>query len=70
VESAAGHDPDLGLVSCAGCHREADEFEVIAERWGSWSDGLGELLPFCPTCGEQEFGHVLPATKGRRQGLH
>jgi len=25
-----------------------DEFTAIADRWGFWSDGCGELLPFCP----------------------
>ncbi len=33
--------------SC-GRGREVDELTAITERWGYWSDGCGELLPFCP----------------------
>jgi hypothetical protein len=28
--------------------REVDEFTAIAEKWRYWSDGVGELVPFCP----------------------
>jgi hypothetical protein len=62
-------DPlDPGVVRCTECAREADELATIAERWTWWSDGVGELLPYCPSCSEREFGHVLPATKDRRHG--
>jgi len=43
-------------VRCSECHREVDEFTAIAERWGYWSDGCGELLAFCPECAGREFG--------------
>ena len=43
------------LIRCTECHRAVDEFLAIAERWGYWSDGCGELLPFCPECAQREF---------------
>jgi hypothetical protein len=36
------------VIACSQCDREVDEFTAIAERWGIWSDGTGELVPFCP----------------------
>jgi hypothetical protein len=42
-------------IRCTECHREVDEFTAIKERWGYWSDGH-ELLPYCPTCSQGEFG--------------
>ncbi len=39
----------------AECDREVDEFTAIADRWGFWSDGCGELVPFCPECAKREF---------------
>lgn len=38
------------------CEREVSEEEAQATRWGFWSDGLGDLMPFCPECAEREFG--------------
>ena len=35
--------------------RRATSFTAIAERWGFWSDGCGELLPFCPECVRRAF---------------
>jgi hypothetical protein len=37
-----------------------DEFTAMAERWGLWSDGCGELLPFCPECTTREFADDAP----------
>jgi hypothetical protein len=48
------HEEDL--IRCSKCHRVMDEFTAIAEQWGFWSDGVGELLPFCPECARREFG--------------
>jgi hypothetical protein len=45
-----------GSIRCSECRREVDEFTAIMERWRFWSDGCGELLPFCPECDEREFG--------------
>jgi len=42
-------------IRCEQRGRVVDEFTAIAERWGYWSDGCGELLPFCPECARREF---------------
>jgi hypothetical protein len=47
------------------CRIEADERFTVAERWTWWSDGLGELLPFCPTCAEREFGPRIRLLESR-----
>jgi len=39
-----------------------DEFSAITERWSYWSDGCGELLPFCPECATREFAPGAPAS--------
>jgi hypothetical protein len=43
-------------IRCAECGPEVDEFTAIAEKWRYWSDGTGELVPFCPECAGAEFG--------------
>ena len=43
------------LIACAECGREVDEQTAEREGWGYWSDGLGELHPYCPECAEREF---------------
>jgi hypothetical protein len=50
------------------CRREVDEFTAIAEKWGYWSDGCRELLPFCPECASREFAPDAPAS-GRLLGV-
>jgi hypothetical protein len=54
---------DPGVVQCAKCGRDADELATIAERWTWWSDGCGELVPFCPRCAEREFGNQSRSTE-------
>ena len=49
------------LTSCSECGRQVDEATEIAERWGYWSDGCGDLLPYCLTCAAREFGPDAPA---------
>ena len=44
------------VVTCAECGREVDEQTAETEGWGYWSDGTGDLLPYCPECTEREFG--------------
>jgi len=44
-----------GKIRCSECRRSVDEFTAMAERWGFWSDGCGELLRFCPDCATREF---------------
>jgi hypothetical protein len=52
---------DQYLIRCTECRREVDELTAIAEHWGYWSDGCGELLPFCPDCANREFADDAPA---------
>ena len=35
-------------IRCAECRREVDEFTAIAEKWGYWSNGVGELGRLLP----------------------
>ena len=49
-------EPDEKLVCCAECRREVDDPTATAEQWTYWSDGLGELHPYCPECVAREFG--------------
>lgn len=46
-------------IRCAGCGRLVSEVDAEQAGWGEWSDGLGELHPYCPECAQREFG---PAT--------
>lgn len=55
------------MVSCAECGVEADERFTVAEHWTWWSDGYGELVPFCPVCAEREFGHRIVDLCGRSE---
>lgn len=62
---------ETGRIRCAECCREADELLTIKDQWTWWSDGCGELLPFCPECAKREFGHApirTPATRADDQG--
>ena len=58
-----------GLIRCTECHREVDEFTAIKERWGYWSDGCGELLPFCPECAKREFALDAPPSTESARGV-
>jgi len=49
-------------IRCAERGRSVDEFTAIAERWGRWSDGCGELIPMCPECARREFAPDAPAS--------
>jgi hypothetical protein len=44
--------------------REVDEFTAITEEWGYWSDGVGELVPYCPNCARREFARMLKRADG------
>ena len=48
-------------IRCTECECAVDEFSAIAKHWGFWSDGTGELLPFCPECARREFAPDAPA---------
>jgi hypothetical protein len=43
-------------IVCAECGREPREGENPHDEWRVYSDGVGELLVFCPECAAQEFG--------------
>lgn len=45
------------------CEREVDEFTAIFEKWGYWSDGVGELIAFCPECARREFAPEARASE-------
>ena len=52
--------PDLpDSPQCAECSREVTVAGAISERWTYWSDGVGELHPYCPECAQREFGLPL-----------
>jgi hypothetical protein len=44
-------------LTCTECGRQASEAEAEQEGWRVHSDGIGDLLPFCPECAEREIGH-------------
>jgi hypothetical protein len=53
---------ELESIGCVECGREVDEFTAIGEKWGYWSDGAGELVPFCPASAKREFSPDAPAS--------
>jgi hypothetical protein len=65
--SSDGPVLDPGTVTCAECGRVVEEDEAQAQRWGHWSDGVGELYPYCAKCADRECGkerleRTLPGT--------
>lgn len=40
---------------CSECYREPVD-EADFEEWRCRSDGVGDLVPFCPQCDNREFG--------------
>jgi hypothetical protein len=50
--------PRPETVRCAECGCELAEDEAQAVRWGYWSDGVGDLYPFCERCARREFAPV------------
>jgi hypothetical protein len=43
------------LIRCANCRRRPRADENADDEWRVYSDGVGELLVFCPECAEREF---------------
>jgi hypothetical protein len=41
-------------VQCAECGCTLDEDEAQAVRWGYWSNGVGDLYPYCEECAQRE----------------
>jgi hypothetical protein len=54
----SGGDP-LALqpekAQCVECGCTLGEDEAQAVRWGWWSNGLGDLYPYCENCARREF---------------
>ena len=46
-------------LRCAECQRAPRPDENADDRWRVYSDGLGELMTFCPECAQREFGAPL-----------
>lgn len=45
-------------VTCSGCSQTIYEDEAQAARWGYWSDGVGDLYPYCIECATREFARA------------
>lgn len=51
-------------VTCSQCGETIYEDEAQAARWGYWSDGVGELYPFCIECATREFAPAAVTNAG------
>jgi hypothetical protein len=51
---------DDTALRCTECKNKVDEFTAIAEGWGYYSDGCGDLMPFCPECARPSSRPTLP----------
>ncbi len=49
-------------LTCANCSTTILERDAGAAGWRYWSDGVGELLPFCDVCSAREFAADAPAS--------
>jgi hypothetical protein len=49
------------LIECANCGRPVRESEAEEAGWRFYSDGVGELLPFCALCTYREFRPDVPS---------
>jgi hypothetical protein len=47
---------------CANCASTILQREAEEAGWQFYSDGVGELMPFCPDCIEREFRADAPAS--------
>lgn len=47
---------DRRRLRCTECGRVVVERDAERDGWRYWSDGVGELLPFCPDCSRRELG--------------
>jgi hypothetical protein len=63
--AVSGEGAQVAVVLCTECGSDSDERWAVIERWTWWSDGYGNLLPFCPHCAERQFGHRV-----RRDPMH
>jgi hypothetical protein len=58
VESAE----DVDVLTCSNCGRRIPEAEAKEAGSRYWSDGIGELVPFCGPCSNREFSAEAPAS--------
>ncbi len=49
-------------LTCASCSTTILERDAGAAGWRYWSDGVGELLPFCDVCSAREFAADAPTS--------
>ena len=49
-------DPNDDSLTCGECGLHVSLDEAERTGWRLYSDGLGELLPFCAECDKREFG--------------
>jgi hypothetical protein len=50
------------LITCANCGRPGREPDAEELGWRFYSDGVGELLPFCGLCAHRAFHPDAPAS--------
>lgn len=50
----------LDVVACSNCAAIVDEADAKDAGWRFWSDGVGELVPFCGLCADREFRADAP----------
>jgi len=50
------------LIDCANCGRPGREVDAKEAGWRFFSDGVGELVPFCSLCAFREFRADAPAS--------
>ena len=43
------------LIACANCSRLVRESDSDGLGWRFYSDGVGELVPFCGLCAHRRF---------------
>ncbi len=55
-------------LTCANCATTILERAVETTGWRFYSDGVGELLPFCDVCEFREFSPDAPASSAREPG--
>jgi hypothetical protein len=55
------------LIACANCGRPVHEADAEALGWRFYSDGVGELEPFCGLCVNREFRPDAPSARSSRR---
>ncbi|HXH89413.1 MAG TPA: hypothetical protein VNI55_12505 [Gaiellaceae bacterium] len=53
-------DPES--LTCANCASTILQREAEEAGWRFYSDGVGELSPFCEVCSAREFAADAPAS--------